>query len=249
VNAARLLREPLLHFFVIGGALLALDAVRGGVETGDEARVVRTGAGPDGADRVRDEILYREALSLGLDRGDLIVRRRLIQKMEFILEDTADIAPPTEDDLAAHLAANAERYRIPAERHFEHVYFSRDRRGDRARADAEAALVALRRGESGSGDWFALGRQFGPGSEASFAHRLGAELAAAVMQAPVGEWSGPARSTYGLHLIRVLDARPTRIPTLDEVRARVSTDVVRARSEAAQAAAFERLRARYEVVE
>jgi hypothetical protein len=91
--------------------------------------------------RVHEEVLYREALALGLDKNDAIVRRRLVQKMEFLFEDVAKLREPTNDELKAWFARNAERFTLPGRVTFRHLYFSPDRRGDRAREDATRALT------------------------------------------------------------------------------------------------------------
>ena len=91
--------------------------------------------------RVREEILYREALTLGLERGDAIVKRRLAQKMEFLASDVSTLPDPTAAELRAWYANNAERFAEPGRRSFRHVYFSTDRRGTQARVDA-ATLAA-----------------------------------------------------------------------------------------------------------
>ena len=94
--------------------------------------------------RVREEILYREALALGLDKGDTIVKRRLAQKMEFLFEDVSALRQPTRDELKTWFEKNAERFALPARASFRHLYFSPDRRGPRAREDAARALDTLR---------------------------------------------------------------------------------------------------------
>ncbi len=228
-----ILREPLLHFLLIGGALVALrgwtsddqapavlvdDAfVRGlhedhvrrtGEEDVDDERLVDT--------YVRDEVLYQRALELGLEEGDEIVRRRLIQKMELILEAQLELPEPTDADLAAYLDAHGARYATAPRVAFEQRYFSGDRRED-ARADATGALLALRAGELVSSDPFLLGESQVLVTEAALAQRLGSDFAAAAFAAP-DEWVGPLQSRYGFHLVRVTDRADAIVPDVASIR-------------------------------
>lgn len=245
-------REPLLHFLLIGAVLYAADAASsaGADGTTDEAPIVvgpaLSGAPPDEVARyVEREALYREARRLGLDRGDLIIRRRLIQKMEFLIDDLAAPAPPTEAELQAWLAAHADRYRRPRRVTIEHVYFSRDRRGEAAEADARRALADP---EGAAGDPYLGGRVLRGRTESDLARELGGAFAAAVVDLEPGRWHGPIPSAYGLHLVRVTAVEPARAATLDEVRARVEADLREARRAEAAAAARREIVARYRVV-
>lgn len=268
-------REPLLHFLAIGLILFVVDLLRaapdeasppsGDASDGDapilvsadfvrslEAELARSGAATPEAlqsaiDRhVEEEALVREARRLGLDRGDLVVRRRLIQKMEFLLGDLAVGREPTEAELQAWLDGNPDRYRQPPRVSFEHVWFSRDARGDQAEVDARAALAAGV--PEGSGDAFLLGAAFERQSQIDVARRLGATFATRIFTAPVGEWSGPVPSSYGVHLVRVTAIQPGRVPALAEVRNRVLGDVREARRAEAERDARRALRERFEVV-
>src|SRR5262245_12825913 len=155
------LREPLLHFLVIGAALFGLYRLVGGAEQGPREIVVseaqvealaqnfsRTWMRPPTAaevrglvdDYVKEEIYYREAIALGLDRDDTVIRRRLRQKMEFVSDDVAATREPTEADLAAFLESNAESFADPPSLSFRQVFFSGDKRGAGAQSDARQAL-------------------------------------------------------------------------------------------------------------
>jgi hypothetical protein len=252
VKVRRWWREPLLHFLLIGGALYALDASRSRPEAPAVEPIVvgpaLAGAAPDAVKQfVEEEALYREALRLGLDRGDLIVRRRLVQKMEFLLDDMAAPAPPTDADLQAWLAAHPERYRTPRRVTLEHVYFSKDRRGAQAEADARAALAAP---EQATGDPFMGGRRLERRTEQDLARELGSAFAAAAIQLEPGAgWQGPIASSFGFHLVRVVEVTPETPATLDEVRARLVADVTDARRQEAVAKARADLVKRYPVQE
>jgi peptidyl-prolyl cis-trans isomerase C len=271
----RLSREPLVHFLLLGTALFGAHAWLGDGEPAGAAREIvitdrflegieahherQTGSVPDGPTRealvdefVRVEALYREAKRLGLDRGDPIVRRRLVQKMEFLLEGTVSVPEPTDGDLQAHLDAHPERYRHPPRVAFRHVFFSRDRRGERAEDDAEQALPALRSRDDGTpppdlGDPFLLGLEVPLRPLERIAGSFGRRFAEALGTLPEGTWEGPVASTYGHHLVRVTERNEPRAPALHEVRQRVRVDWVEARREQAMQQAMDDLIAQYEV--
>jgi hypothetical protein len=198
---------------------------------------------------VDDEVLYREALAMGLDRGDIIVRRRLLQKMEFLLEGLHPIPEPTDAALEAYLAAHADRYRTPARIGVTHVFVSRDRHS----ADAEAVAAALRAQlEAGTdpatlGDPFLRGRELRAQSEQDLSGIFGPAFARAAVALPLEEWSGPVTSSYGLHLVRVRDRVPAEVPALARIRATVLQDWSEERRREAQRTARAELRRKYTV--
>jgi hypothetical protein len=222
-------------------------------------QAARTGRRPDDAQlrllvqrSIDEEVLYREALRLGLDRKDPIVRRRLVQKMEFLSQDLRGTDEPTDAELRAWLEANAESFRIPARVRIRHAWYSRDARGERARDDAQQALDELRtRGADGPGpvgDAFLAGHSLPLRTESEVRAVFGGELPAAAMAAPPGEWVGPVQSAYGWHLIHVEERTPERAAELVEVRGRVRRALVEERRSSANRAQLDDLRARYEVV-
>ena len=165
---------------------------------------------------IRDEVLYRRALDLGLDEGDDIVRRRLIQKMELILEAQVEIAAPSDAELAAYLDAHRDRYATAPRVAFEQRYFSTDRRAD-ARGDATRALRALAAGEDVTSDPFLLGQTQALTSQTALAQRLGSDFAAEVFQAE-SEWTGPVESRYGFHLVRITERTEAVVPEVGSIR-------------------------------
>ena len=265
-RARAIAREPLVHFLLLGAALFALHAA---VSPPPEERIVvaaafveamraeqreRTGHAPDDAATrglveryVDEEVLYREAIALGLDRGDVIVRRRLVQKMELIAR--ASVRDPSDEELAAHLAAHADRYRPADAISFRHVFVSRDRHGAGAAAKAEELLAALRSGADPAtlGDPFVAGASFARRTRTDLEAAFGPPFAEGALAAPAGAWSGPLASTYGLHLVHVSARHGGGAPDLAAVRARVREDLLNERREAAVRAEVERLRGRYEV--
>ncbi len=269
----RIAREPLTHFALIGAVLFALDhGLSSGAsppardivissevrETLRQRFVERTGREPTEneereliAAHVGREVLYREALALGLERGDPIIRRRLIQRMEFLAEDMSRPESPTESELAAYLEAHAKRYERPATVTLEHVFWRRDpAEPERARRSATAALDSLTRGQTAGslGDPFVHGSTFSARSRTQLGAVFGDEFAAAVMAETPGAWTGPLESAYGVHLVRVLERRDSSLPRLGEIRPAVTRDLERERAAAARAAIFARMRARYRVV-
>lgn len=216
----------------------------------------RTGRMPSATDEksmidayVADEILVREALALGLDRGDVIVRRRLIQKMEFLIENTEPVPEPTDAELEAFIAAHPERYATPARVTFTHVFVSNERAG--ANADAEAAGLRdkLDAGADPAtlGDPFLRGRELRLHSQPELAGIFGPQFAAAVMQLPENVWSQPIRSTFGAHVVRVTEKKPGTAPALATMRQRVERDWKDDRRQELNRDARARLRQRYVV--
>ena len=270
----RLTREPLIHFLVLGLGLFLLFGIVGDSDDAPTDRIVvstarvaqlteiftRTWQRPpteqelDGLieDHIREEVYYREALAMGLDRDDTIVRRRLRQKLEFFTDDLVAAVDPTEEQLEAYLSEHADAFRIPLRLSFQQVYFNRDRRGEQALRDAEALLARLN-GAGSEVDTAALGDSLMlPGdyeliSEIEIAHRLGREFAAAVADLPIGRWSGPVESGFGLHLVLIRERQSGSLPTLAEVREAVEREWRNVRREEASEGFYRGLRDRYEV--
>ena len=264
-------RSPLVLFLLLGAGVFALDRglTRGDAErrvvavTDEQVGAVRArwaaqwGREPTGPElerlldeAVREEILYREAQRLGLDRDDPIVRRRLAQKMTFLLEDRAAAAAPTAEEVEAYYAAHAGDYREPRRTTFRHVFLSADRRADPKR-DAVDLLAALRSAGEGAwrrlGDPFMLLGEYADRTDRELGELFGAPFADALGDLPAGDWGGPLRSAHGVHLVRVLGRREASLPDLAAVRDRVAADLADARRRERNEAAFQELRARYDV--
>lgn len=264
-------KDPLIHFLVIGGLLFAALSWFGSgssepprerilipaAEVADIARQAELlqGRPPTDAElerlvdeAVRDEVYYRQALALELDVDDDEVRRRLIEKMRYLVENVADPEPP-EADLRAWFEANAERFRIPALVSFDQVFFSPRMRGESVRDDAEAALAPLRAGAPVEefGDSTPLSNRL----EAADAERtrvlFGETLTDAVFEAPLDEWIGPFESDFGWHLVRVTERTPARDPQFAEVEDRVRQAYGEERLAAANERAFEDMRSNFDI--
>ena len=203
------------------------------------------------ADFVREEVLYREALALGLDRDDLVVRRRLVQKMEMLaLRDGPGIS---ESDLTDHYLAHRAEYAVPESVSFRHVFFSVAARGAHVRAAAGAALAEVRESEaagagvSGLGDPPPMPPEVGDWTQSMVAERFGAEFAEAVFAAGPGGWSGPVASAYGFHLVFVTRREAARVPDFAEVAGRIATDLDAARRAGALDRIYATVRDAYQV--
>jgi hypothetical protein len=268
----RLLKDPLVHFLVVGAALFALSAWRGeSVSVGREeivitaeqvaqaraAAAVLQGREPTSEEldaliepTVRDEVLYREALALGLDENDDEVRRRLIEKMSYLTQDLADPEPPSEQALRDFYGANPDTFTIPSLVSFDQVFFSPGTRGDALDADAAAGLAALRSGRAPAevGDRTPLRESYDDAPREQVAVLFGEELADALFGSAPGEWTGPFRSDFGLHAVRLRSRSDARLPPYDEIAPRVAEEFGEQRRREANERAYREMRARYRVV-
>lgn len=261
--------EPLVHFVLVGSVLwgvygrlwpepLQRISVPAPVEAGLVADFTRRlGRAPTDTERatlvsdfVDDEVLYREALAQGLDRGDVIIRRRLIQKMGFVLENThGPGAEPTTAVLAAYLDAHAAQYRLPARLSLRHVFVSFAQHG----AESEKLAAVLRVQLAAGADATRLGDPFVHGgvqpllSESELAARFGTAFARQVQALPAGMWSAPVASSYGLHLVLVTAREASRQPSLSEIRERVLRDYNEEQRASTRRRVLDELRARYDV--
>lgn len=242
----RLLKEPLLHFLVLGSLIFAVyswlnrrapdKSAVGTVRitsneiawlketwsrqwqrepSRDELRGLVT-------DFLKEELLAREARALGLDQDDTIVRRRLAQKLEFLVQDTSQIAQPTEEDLRRFYEANPERFQTEARISFTQVFFSREKR-PAAETDAKTALNDLARGANTAdfGDRILVDSDIVDADMQSVAGQFGRDFAEAVFALEPGGWSGPIESGYGLHVVRVSEVKPGKRRALSEVKTQV----------------------------
>jgi peptidyl-prolyl cis-trans isomerase C len=202
---------------------------------------------------VREEVFLREGLALHLDKEDEIVRRRVVQKYEFLQTDLATPASPRPGVLERWFEENKARYLSPGRVAFAHIYFSPDHGGDTtARARALNVLKKLRQSDLSRAP--TLGDPFpGPSDVGALAPdeaiRLfgDSELSRELFKAPVGQWAGPDRSGYGWHLIYVTGHSPPALPPLADIRDQVLADYMDEQRRILNEQAYEKLRARYTV--
>ena len=266
---ARIAAQPLVQFFLLGFVFTALYAAvapssnheihvgAGTVRALREEFIHREGRAPTAAEEsaeirrwTDEEMLYREAVSLGLDRSDAILRRRLVQKMQFLTEGMTPVPAPSGADLAAYFAAHASEYVLGGTTSFRHVFLANRPGADRA-AEAERLRQRLLRsaqdGVASAGEPFLHGSRFDHWSEEQITNLFGRPFAAAVTAAAPGRWIGPLASPYGLHIVYVDAHTPAHPAALAEVRERVAADWRAAKRRALDQQAVVRLREKYAV--
>jgi hypothetical protein len=241
----RILREPLVHFLLLGvGIFLTYSLVIQPISIEPETIVItqgqiehlatgfaRTWQRPPSADELeglirehlRGEVYYREAMALGLDKDDIIIRRRLRQKLEFISEDVAAQAEPTDEQLRAYLKAHPEAFRVGPRFTFRQVYLNPERRRESLAHDAAQLLVQL--DQTGAkadtlslGDLFLLEHDFDAVPASEVAKQFGEKFAVQLNELPPGQWQGPVESGYGVHLVFITERTTGRVPALEEIR-------------------------------
>ena len=203
-------------------------------------------------DYIREEVMYREALALGLDRDDTIVRRRLQQKLEFLSEDLAVVGEPTEQELDQFLTQHPESFRSETRLTFSQVFLNPDRRGASPEADTTQLLAKLN-AQSSTLDLVSLSdsRMLDPRleevSQSEVVKQFGAEFAAELLTLPLGRWQGPVKSGYGLHLVRVEERTLGHLPPLAEVRDAVAREWTEMKRREMKEAHYQALLTRYTV--
>ena len=198
---------------------------------------------------VRSEIYYREALAMGLGQDDPYVRNRLALKLEVLLDDLSAGAEPADEELARFLAEHAERFADPERLSFRQVYVSSERSPDPA-VEARRVLELLQGGEDPDrfGDVSMLAARFDGASPADVKRVFGGDFVDALAELEPGAWQGPVRSPFGLHLVRIAERVPARLPALEEIRDAVLAEWRDQQRRDAREQAYERLRERYDVV-
>ena len=270
----RFWREPLTRFFAAGAGLFVVYALAGSRAPADDRHITideyelqalaalwqaqwRRPPTPDEltrlvVDRVREEVLYREALALDLDENDVLVRRRLAEKLEMALNDVAATAEPSADDLRRYFESHADRYVEPPGLTLTHRFFSRDRRGDSVEADARRGLEALVAGGTADDDSFHAAKTLTLEDAGRLERIFGGAFHDAVLEHAARPrsrhaWFGPVPSAYGMHLVRVDAYTAGRRRTLDEARETVLDDWRRDHVAARESERYAEMRARYEV--
>ena len=269
----RILKEPLLHFLLLGAGLFVAYSMVQRPGGGSNEIVVTTGevehlaagfakawqrqptpqemAGLVKA-RVREEVYYREAMRLGLDKDDTVIRRRLHQKMEFIADDVAAQAEPTDAQLAAYLQAHPDSFRVEPRLTFRQVYLDPEKRGKSLARDSEQLLEKLNRlGDTADaetlGDPLMLEHTFSALPTSEIAKQFGVGFAAKLSELSPGQWQGPIQSGYGMHLVLVSKRTEGQLPALADVREAVRREWDNARRLQANEKFYQQLLQRYTV--
>jgi peptidyl-prolyl cis-trans isomerase C len=274
----RLLREPLIHFLILGAVLFGVyawaDRGPGGVEPSrqiqlsldDLSQLTLVFQGQWRREPTEDEfrrmvenkvqavVLYREGLAMGLDKDDEIVMRRMAQKMQFLAEDVAAAHVPTTVELKSWFDQNRERFALPSRISFRHLYFSPDRRGTHAREEAKAALARLEGQPEDTkialalADPFMFQDYYRDRAPDYVGKEFGPQFALALEKLSPGSWQGPVESGFGWHLVFVDAVIPGRIPPFEEIESDVKTAWLAEQKAKAWDKAYKDMRAKYTVL-
>jgi hypothetical protein len=264
-----------VHFLVLGAALFMLFGLVGSrsepasrkifITSGKIDQIItifsRTWQRPPTAeelhglveDEIREQVLYREAMAMGLDKDDTIVRRRLRQKFEFLMEDVEAVSVPTDRDLQDWMDKNPGKFSTEPKFSFLQVYLNLSRRGEGASAEATTLLARLNNRDekvnaAELGDETLLPFEFPLSSTDVIAQVFGSPFAQQLQGLEVGRWSGPLRSSYGLSLVYVRERTDGKLKSLDEVRDQARSEWIRARQEELTNTVYLNLRKKYSIV-
>lgn len=269
----RFLREPLVHFLLLGALLFVYFEWKGaagptstrisvtpGLVQHLASGFARTWQRPPDErelkglvdDYVKEEIAAREAMAMALDRDDTIIRRRLRQKLEFLIEDAVGMAAPTDEELQRWMNEHADAFRQEGRTALRQVYIDSDRRGQPARDHARQILARLRAAGPAAdldefGDPTLLPRELPLGPASRVAREFGSDFADRVASIPAGEWSGPVESVYGLHLVLIPEREPASQPALEDVRPTVEREFLAERKREQLQAFYDGLLEKYTV--
>jgi hypothetical protein len=273
----RWLREPLLHFLLIGVLLFGIYAYtnrgRIGIESPrqivislDELRTMTAYFESQWhrpptpqefqamvEDKIKQEVLYREGLAMGLDKDDTIVKRRMAQKVQFLAEDVATAHEPSTAELKAWFEKNSSKFALPSRYSFRHIYFSPDKRGRNARNDAADVLAKITGQPEDSplipsaADRFMFQDYYGDRAPSAIAKEFGPQFAVALEKLKPGSWQGPIESGFGWHLVFVDTVIPGRIPAFEEIESEVKTAWLGEQKAQAWQKAYQTMRAKYTV--
>jgi len=267
----KILHEPLLHFLLIGAALFLIFGLTRAPAGNAPNRIVvdagqvelltanfkRTWMRPPTETElaglienyVQTEVYYREALSIGLDQKDPLIRRRMRQKLEFILEDISAASEPSEQVLTDFLEQHADRFYLEPRVSFRQIYLNPDKRRD-LEADASQVLADLQAGEAPQtlGDPTLMGYDFTMASQSMVRRSFGEAFGHEIFKLAPGQWSGPLFSGVGAHLVFISERREGRLPDLSEIRAQVESEWLARHRREQKARAYAKLLEGYEVV-
>jgi hypothetical protein len=267
----RVLREPLIHFLVIGAALFVTFRLTGGAAAEPAGRIVISTAEVERLatvfsrvwmrpptpeelrglieNEIREEVYSREAVAMGLDRDDEIIRRRLQQKVEFLSEDVGARQEPTEAQLRAYFEKHADQFRTEDTLTFRQVYLGG---GAAAEIRARDLLPRLRAAGSGAdvenlGERISLAADYEAARASDVSRDFGPAFAAKVSALPAGQWEGPVESGYGQHLVLLREKARGALPPLEQVRDAVRREWSAERRQEINKSFYKALRAKYAV--
>lgn len=266
ISIGRILREPLFHFFLLGLGIFAIygSLTPNGQNGGDGARIVidtqdvdrlaqqfeATWRRPPTQEellglveaQLREEILVREAIALGLDQGDGIIRNRLAQKMTFLTTSVAQSMLPEDEILIAHMETNRKRFTMPGKLAFDQISLPEG-------ANADAALAALNAGVDPNevGNRSLLPLSMPMTSAQAIDATFGRDFYATLIDLPLDAWAGPVQSGYGAHLVRITDRKEPVLPLLEALRDQVLADWRREQTDVLTVAQFDAFRDNYEI--
>ncbi len=266
----KILREPLVHFLLLGAVLFLIFGLtnQDGTANSDQRVVVSVGRIEQLAtvfgkiwqrpptseelkglidDFVLEEIYYRQAVAMGIDRDDTIIRRRLRQKLEFLTDDVSTFVEPTDEELAAYLNDNQDKFRPSATYKFRQVYVNPEKHGDNTAAYVAEQLELLRSGKLHGGDMSLLPESFDHDSRQTVDGTFGLGFSGKLDKLTIGDWQGPIHSGLGIHLIRLEARTESRLPELAEIRSIVQREWSNEKRIAARRKMNERLLEEYEV--
>jgi peptidyl-prolyl cis-trans isomerase C len=276
LRLSRVFREPLVHFLFLGLALYVFAQAFGKQQGASSSHQIEVSSAeikrlksvwaaqwnrdPNPQELknlvdefVREDVLYREAIASGLDRDDSIIRRRLVQKMQFLMQDPSLIGEPTDAQLLAWFRAHSFRYAEDPAAGFTHIYFSRAQRGAGVIGDAQRELKLLQANKitpanlGDVGDAFISGYDFKGQTDSKLKQQFGPSFAQAIGKAALNSWAGPVASPFGIHLIWVYGRSPRKIPAFAAVRSRVLADYMNDQTRSAEQQAYAKLLSRYAV--
>lgn len=271
MNFRQLLREPVLHFFLIG---LFLFLLYGRVAPeGADSRTIEVSAArieslesqfravwnrlPTAAERrglidtyIRDEVVYREGVAMGMDADDPVIKRRIRQKMEVMSEEAGEQLTPTDADLSDYLAKHPDTFRRPPVLSFEQVYFSGEATVADIAAWSNAALPELNRGAPPVrfGQPSLLPPSIESQSLDRIAREFGEDFAAKLETLPLAVWQGPIASGFGAHLVRISKRQPAELPALADIRPLVQREWENDRRERNRAESYRAMAANYRII-
>jgi len=268
----KFLKEPLVHFLLIGGSIFGLYFMVSDIQTNATDRVdVNVGVvkrlssqftrrwlrPPTNEElrslineHVKEEILYREAIKLGLEQDDAVVRRRLRQKMEFISTDLLQMPDPEDEQLQKFLNENPGMFKEQVSLAFQHVFFSTQKRGFDAEPDAEKAKEQLNSTNVNyllMGDPTLLPAEIPLASISSIRNQFGESFAVDIKKLDPNEWHGPIASSYGYHLVKIIDRVEPLLPELDRIRAEVLREWKFKKEQALQGQFYDELMKKYTI--